>query len=532
MATKSEIDSAPENNGKPAKNAPAPVIRRVAVAEEDPRERLMKREVPACVISGLIHCVVIGVWILVSVFFFGNEPVKAKEITPTNTKMDEPPAPEPDLTNEDIGIDSELKAAADVDREADVVVEAPKVDQEQPGLPNQDKEFATQTSQAGPMNNLPGDVGTNGIMADGPAAMGDGGAGGLTTISGLSGRSGATKDRLLRQGGGNPETEAAVARALAWLAKQQKAEGYWEFDGSHKDDRVAATGMCILPFLAAGETHQKGRYKSVVAKGLDFLKSRLKASGQFGEAGMYAQAIATIAVCEAAGMTQDDRLKKEAKKAADFIVRAQSTNGSWGYTAGSDGDTSIVGWQVQALKSAKLAGIAVPDKVMEKAQSFLVSVSTDSESRYGYRTKGPTHTLSAVGLLSRIYLMNNARHPAVAHGVEHMWAENKPTEGAWDMYYYYYATQVVHFFDGKAWHQDWNPAMRKILLDKQATQNTANVKPADIGSWPMDTGFIGSSCGRLGTTCLACLTLEVYYRHLPLNKRDNVGIDVLEGKQK
>src|SRR5215472_1005480 len=115
----------------------------------------------------------------------------------------------------------------------------------------------------------------------------------------------------------------------------QTPGGYWEYDGSHKDDRIAATGMAILPFLAAGETHMTGKkYKQTVGKGLAYLVSQFKPNGQFGGSGMYSQAIATVAICEAAGMTQDDKLKKLARGAIDFIVKGQASNGSWGYTAG------------------------------------------------------------------------------------------------------------------------------------------------------------------------------------------------------
>lgn len=34
---------------------------------------------------------------------------------------------------------------------------------------------------------------------------------------------------------------------------------------------------------------------------------------------------------------------------------------------------------------------------------------------------------------------------------------------------------------------------------------------------------MGSSSGRLGTTAMTLLTLEVYYRHLPLYKRGNAA---------
>src|SRR5262249_20859780 len=148
-------------------------------------------------------------------------------------------------------------------------------------------------------------------------------------------RTGDAKMQRLGERGGSDVTEAAVARSLMWLARQQTANGYWEFDGISKDDRIAATGMCLLPFFAARQAHLTGRsYRQNVGKGLDYLRSQLKPGGQLGAAGMYSQAIAAIALCEAAGMTQDEKLKRAARSAIDFIVKAQAGNGSWGYTAG------------------------------------------------------------------------------------------------------------------------------------------------------------------------------------------------------
>jgi hypothetical protein len=523
VASKFEAESAADN-GKPSRNAQAPVIRRLEIAEEDAKTRLLKRQVPAWVISGLIHVVLITAFIIADRYFFKEVDAKEKiKDYQVNTKIDEPVEVVKDLTNPDEGLDSELSAAVEVNEEADLNVQAPVVDNEPKGLPDNVKDFANQTANLGADSKILDTAGINSPeLGVGPSARGDGGMGSQLALPGMAGRTGATKAKLLKEGGGNDKTEAAVGAALAWLAKQQKSEGYWEFDGSHKDDRVAATGMCILPFLAAGETHMTGKkYRTTVRKGLEYLKSQLK-NGQFSTS-MYSQAIATMAMCEAAGMTQDDSMKNAARRAVDFIVKAQGANGSWGYSASTQGDTSIVGWQIQALKSAKLAGISVPEKSFKQADSFLLSVSDDSESSYGYASKGGSHTLSAVGLLSRIYIHNNSKLPYVAKGVTNMWTNNKPVEGNWDLYYYYYATQVVHFFDGPKWHKDWNPTMQQIILNKQITDATPNAKKGDIGSFVKDTGFIGSSCGKLGSTALACLTLEVYYRHLPLGKREAVG---------
>jgi hypothetical protein len=525
-------DAAPEN-GKPTRSAPAPVIRKLVVAEEDSKTRLLKRQVPAWVISGLIHVVLIFAFIIFDrLTDKGKVDAKPKQ-EPTSTKMDEKPEKEIDLTNPDLGLDSDLNAAVEVDKESEFNVEAPVVENEANGLPNETKDFTNSiTSQLGPVTGnidaTPGAIGDASLV--GATMMGQGGPGGQLAMPGLQGRSGSTKEKLLRSGGGNDDTEAAVGRALAWLAKQQNTTtGFWEFDGSHKSDRVAATGMCLLPFLAAGETHKTGKkYKEVVSRGLNYLKAQIKPSGQFGNAGMYSQAIATISLCEAAGMTRDESVKKVARMAVDYIVAAQAGDGSWGYTPNTNGDTSIVGWQIQALKSARLADIAVPQKAFDQAVIFLDGVSNDSGATYGYRTKGSSRTLTPVGLLCRQYTGWTPRNPSLARGIDFMWDKYPPKENEWEMYYYYYATQVFHFFDGPKWHTQWNPAMQKILLTKQVTDKTPGAKATEVGSWPKDEGHIGSSCGRLGTTAMACLTLEVYYRHLPLYKRDNGGLAIID----
>src|SRR5262249_26530171 len=319
-----------------------------------------------------------------------------------------------------------------------------------------------------------------------------------------------------------------VGRGLAWLARKQLKDGSWEFDGSSKD-KVAATGMALLPFLAAGETHRGNtKYRKTVENGLNWLLSRQVSGGSFGTNNMYAHAIASVALCEAAGMTRDPNVKAKATQAVMLIVRAQDKNGSWGYTPNIPGDTSIVGWQVQALASAKLAEIKFEkDRVYKAANRFPEGVVSDSRSKFGYRDRTVSQTLTPVGLLSKYYMGEmGPRHPAFGRGVEFL-KQFPPQKGYFDMYYYYYATQVVHFYEGPDWHKFWNPKMRDLLIDLQRKGGGDDL----LGSWDKDQGFIGSSCGRLGTTCLALLTLEVYYRHLPLYKRDSGALVELERQE-
>jgi hypothetical protein len=534
-----KTDEVGTEKAKSAGKQPA-VIRQLEVANDEFSTRMLNRHVPALVISGAIHVVVITCFLFL--FPHSSDVNANQDEKVTATQVEDAKEKEENLTNEDIGFDPDLAAATNAEREENVNVDA-KATEEAVGLPDQQMDTAPQTAVQG--LGLDGAAGVDSAMTDaGVAQQGLGGGGSAMNIPGMKGRSGATKDKLLKAGGGNSESEAAVARGLAWLARQQLKDGSWEFDGGHKNDKIAATGMALLPFLAAGQTHKRGEqiqgknYVEVVRKGLDYLKQKLGSGGNFtGSTGTYSHAIATIALCEAYGMEKgsDAGLGDKAKAAVYRIVNGQGGNGSWGYAYGGQGDTSIVGWQIQALQSANLAGLLKPgdrEKAFKKAESFLNSVASDSGAKYGYTTANTeTHTLSAVGLLSRYYIGWTPRHPAFGRGVEYLKTLPPPTRAAAmnagripNMYYYYYATQVVHFFEGKDWFEFWNPRMRDSLIVSQNTTNDEKVK----GSWAKDGGSIGSECGRLGTTCLALLTLEVYYRHLPLYKRDNAGLMDLE----
>jgi len=333
----------------------------------------------------------------------------------------------------------------------------------------------------------------------------------------------------------------AVGRGLAWLAAQQQNDGTWKWDGSNSDDVAAATGLALLPFLAAGQTHKIAdwkdddgktviKYKQTVLKGLKALVNLQKEDGSFrGASNMYAHAIASVALCEAYGMTGDKaQLLKAAQKSVNYIMDGQGMDGSWGYQPKAAGDTSIVGWQLQALQSAKLCKDMVVDKrVMDRARSFLDSVAEGSnKAKYGYRTPKGTPTLTAVGLLCRYYLDGwGPNNPGMADGVDYLRKSIMPGKGKrFDMYYYYYASQVMHFHDGAIW-KEWNELMREWLIDLQV-KDAKDAK--NYGSWAKDDNWMGNNTGRLGTTCMSLLTLEIYYRHTPLYKRDMGGLKELE----
>jgi hypothetical protein len=365
----------------------------------------------------------------------------------------------------------------------------------------------------------------------------------------FAGRTGDARRKCIKEFGGTQASERAVALGLAWLARQQKADGSWKYDaGDYKDEITAATGMALLAFLGAGETHTSGRlYRDAVRNGLNWLLTHLPAkepnTGKFENASiMYSQAIGALALCEAYGMTQDKELLAPAQSAINYIQAAQGPNGSWGYTAGINGDTSITGWQIQALQAARLIkDIKVADMVFRKAIGFLnVSGAGSRKAAYGYgdnASAAPGTSLTSVGLLCRYYIDKwGPDNAGMAEGVLGLMKKSPgaKTKPALDMYFYYYATQVIHFFGGDEW-KTWNDGpkqpdgsrkggMRDWLTDLQIAKDGEN-----RGSWDPESAIIGKSSGRLGTTTLCILTLEVYYRHIPLYKtNDSDAIKIID----
>jgi hypothetical protein len=225
---------------------------------------------------------------------------------------------------------------------------------------------------------------------------------------------------------------------------------------------------------------------------------------------MYSHGQASIALCEAYALTRDSRLREPAQAALDFIVSSQHPGGGWRYFPGEAGDTSVVGWQIMALRSGQLSGLKVPPKTLHLAGNFLDSVQQDNTGGlYSYQPGGsPTPTMTAEALLCRQYSGWPQRHPGLVSGVQSLLTQHLPTRSDSNMYYWYYATQVMHHMGGRAW-DEWNYHMRDLLVDTQQTSGH------QAGSWSPSGGH-DTSGGRVYMTALAICTLEVYYRHLPI----------------
>jgi hypothetical protein len=341
--------------------------------------------------------------------------------------------------------------------------------------------------------------------------------------------------------GGSADTEAAVSSALAWLSAAQSKDGRWDANryGAGREEMVlgqnrggagrnADTGvsaLALLSFLGAGHTHLQGEYRDTVRRGIDFLLRTQAADGSiFGGATQFAQmychSMATFALAESLAMTGDRRLEASVNNAVNFSLRAQDhASGSWRYRPGdSPGDTSQLGWQMMALATAQRAGIAVPTSAWMRVDQFLKSVRRGPDGGLAsYMPVSPaTTSMTAEALYCRLLLRETGGvgipEASAVEATDRLVAE-LPDAKEVNLYYWYYATLALHHRHqandqaAAAW-QKWNEALSGALIRTQVSDGD------DAGSWNTTTTW-GGYGGRVYTTAMAAMCLEVYYRYAP-----------------
>jgi hypothetical protein len=362
-----------------------------------------------------------------------------------------------------------------------------------------------------------------------------GGAGG--SFGGRGGRR-----NLRAEGGGG--TEGAVDLGLEWLKNHQDPEGYWDCDGFEAQCKLnkcggpgyalfdpGVTGLALLAFLGAGETHKTGRYRKTVRNGLKYLKAVQDPEGCFGPRTTnrftYNHGTAALAMAEAYALTGSPLFKQSAQNAIDFVIKCQNPYLAWRYgVRPQDNDTSVTGWMIMALKSAKEAGkLRVPKEGFEGARAWIDKVTEPEYGKVGYTARGTgparpqdimdkfppdkSEALTAVGILTRILLGENPKQSEmIQKGAElclKVLPEWDEASGAIDMYYWYYGSLALFQVGGEPW-KAWNVAMKKAIIDKQRMDGDQRGSWDPIGPW-------GREGGRVYSTSVLVMCLEVYYRY-------------------
>jgi hypothetical protein len=373
------------------------------------------------------------------------------------------------------------------------------------------------------------------------------------------GRGGRKTDRP----GGSKPREDAVLHALRWLAAHQSPDGGWEAAGfetwcDHKPNAgerpdgpgkavydTGVTGLALCAFLGAGYTNRgEHEFAKVVRDGLQYLKNVQDPEGCFGprttQHYIYNHACAALAMVEAYGMTESTLYRPAAQKALDFIALARNPYFVWRYgVKPGDNDSSVTGWMMMALKSAKLINedaakrgkplpLTIDEEAFDGVRAWFDKLTDPDYGRVGYihRGGGParpqemvdrfpaekSESMTSVGVLARILVGDDPRtDPRIRKGADLLaklppaW---NPHDGSIDMYYWYYGTLALFQVGGEHWSA-WSAALDRAVVPQQRRDGNYC---AFKGSWdPVDPW--GPDGGRVYATALLAMCLEVHYRY-------------------
>ncbi len=377
-------------------------------------------------------------------------------------------------------------------------------------------------------------------------------------------RTQADRVEWIPQYGGSRESETAVGEGLSWLARHQAPDGSWSHrclstekpEGQCEHDppcpdpgevyEMAHTGLALLAFQAGGHyDFNDNVYSGNVRRGLDWMVAHQQKDGALigsrapglgrplHDRFMYEHGIAAFALAEACavayaqGRPVESRYRAAAEKAIRFIENQQHDDGGWKYTVRLQerSDTSVSGWQVLALKTAKEANIPVKRACIEKIRRFYDANRAPENGRTRYQDHGvETEATTGMGMLVRQFLLEEPDAPLIqlaasflADEAEKRWAGGVapwPDLGAnakgneKDFYLWYNCTLAMYQAGGTFWER-WNGVIRDAVIGLQRHDGCMR------GSWDPDSRW-GNTGGRIYSTALAILTLEVYYRYAAL----------------
>jgi hypothetical protein len=365
-------------------------------------------------------------------------------------------------------------------------------------------------------------------------------------------RTRADRETWIGEVGGTPESELGVAGGLEWLARHQADDGHWGPDclgpgglccerehpcsGNGQKFEAALTGLAVLAFQAGGHYDFNDHpYSDRVRRGLDWLVARQGPNGEivgslsvieaqggvvrYDDRFMYEHAIATFALAESCAVARaaqrhlDERYLGAALRAVRFIEAQQHEDGGWRYhpIKSEPSDASVSGWAMLALKTAVEADLPVDKQVLSRMVAFFKKLEDPLTGRTHYQLNSyGTEALTGVGMMVDEFVLKRRDSELVPLAAPHLadvastqWGEGR--NGASDFYLWYNCTLAMFQAGGDPWKR-WNDVVRDRVLALQL-----HGSDCVRGSWEPQSQW-GGYGGRIYTTALAVLTLEVYYR--------------------
>jgi hypothetical protein len=317
-----------------------------------------------------------------------------------------------------------------------------------------------------------------------------------------------------------PEAEQAIERGLAYLVKNQSRAGSWSARTGYGGGYPAAmTALAGLALMAAGNTPTEGRYAVNVRRAVDYCVGCANRNGliartdQAASRPMYGHGFSMLFLSEAYGAEHDPELQRRIRRVLERAVRltsrSQSRDGGWLYTPDANGDEgSVTITQIQALRSARNAGIKVPKSTIDRAVEYIAKcANADGGISYSLRSRGSSRPAITAAAVATLYNAGEYDHPVALKSLDYL---KKHLAGGkssrlWAGHAFYtllYASQAMYLSSDENW-RGFFPERRDSLLEQQK----------DDGSW------MGDHVGEVYGTAVALLVLQLPYSYLPILQR-------------
>ena len=477
-------------------------------------EKKKKSVLPIFIISGLLHSIVL----LIMLFIIISAAQKEKEDVIVTTELTEVVEEEykPEEKREVVKSNVEVNVTTEIEAQPMVTNEETTDHNET----DNNMEMATSEGTNEGISDSP-QVGS-GIMGN----IGGGGGGGGT----FGTRSGGGKKKALLRGGGSAKTESSVDAALRWLMRHQEKDGHWDgakygdTNSEHSCSDQGQSGLALLAFLAAGHTPKIGKYKNTVKVGIEWVMSQQNPDGSFGprhrDHSIYENCICTLTLAEAFGMYPDPKIKAAAQKAVDYLANVDP--GKVHYNMNKDKvplSMSVLGWMMMAFKSAKIAGLKIPEETFANYKARVDEMTVKDQSGNPQKTnymvagdrKSGDFCMTAVGML--VYEYCGVKRDELSLMADGLLKDLPAAGGDFDIYRYYYATLAMFQYGGDKW-KTWNKALMETLVGTQRKGGPMDGTLQDTdGSWDYDKDKWGPKSGRVYQTAMSAFCLEVYYRY-------------------
>ena len=316
----------------------------------------------------------------------------------------------------------------------------------------------------------------------------------------------------------DPKIKLSVIRALDYMVRTQKRQGYWEANSGQY--RVAMTALAGTALLCEGSTASRGKYAKTVRSAVDYLIDMSQPNGLIGYEKdyhyTYGHGFSMLFLSQVFG--EEDRaerrtaLKRVLTNAVKFSGQAQTSRGGWGYVSAKDGadfdEGSTCITQVQGLRACRNAGIPVPKEVITRAKKYIRDCTTaEGGVQYSIRGGGARPPITAAAVAA----MYSAGEYEKSEGVEKMlefcqnniWPNTKGNNNYYGHWHYthYYFSQVM-YRDPKQWDLYFKDISRQILPKQNAS-----------GAWK--EGHIGD----IYTTAINATILQLDNGYVPIYQR-------------